>query len=449
MPPLALAALLSILLAGPARADDACLSGASTLGDQRALATLADATETACPCDQARRARAWRRCARHVLREAVGAGGLRADCERTAKRIVRGTSCGSRTVPCGAVAAGAAGGEATCRLARPKACRDSRRTDRTACTGETSCADVLTWTAGTCDDPRDEGDYTPGVRVVSWTKDSAALPGTPRTLETVIWYPAAEGSGPETPEYRAVLDAPVARNGAPYPVVLFSHGSCGYALQSLFLTPLLASRGFIVVAPPHPGNTLAEFPTCGTPAALAQAFLERPRDMIFVLDRILDASADPTSPFFGAADPDRVAMTGHSFGGLTTFLVSAADSRVKAAVAMAPATLANSRFAIPSLIALGNIDGVVDNEATRKAWTESASPKLLVEIEHAGHYAFSDLCFPSDDCSPPVTLTQDEAHAAALRWIVPFLERYLAGRPAAAPLLGPPTGPGFLYQSAQ
>lgn len=50
-----------------------------------------------------------------------------------------------------------------------------------------------------------------------------------------------------------------------------------------------------------------------------------------------------------------------------------------------------------------------------------------------GHYAFSDACFPSPDCNPPVTATQDEAHALVLRWVMPFLERYLAGRASAGP----------------
>jgi hypothetical protein len=103
---------------------------------------------------------------------------------------------------------------------------------------------------------------------------------------------------------------------------------------------------------------------------------------------------------------------------------------------------------IPSLITLGNIDSVVNNPATRQAYVASATPKLLVEVEHSGHYTFSDGCFPSPDCNPPTTLTQAEAHAAALRYIVPFLERYLAGRTEAASLLGPPTGPGFVYQAA-
>jgi len=144
-----------------------------------------------------------------------------------------------------------------------------------------------------------------------------------------------------------------------------------------------------------------------------------------------------------------VAMTGHSFGGLTTFLVANREPRVKVAVAMAPAALANSRFvSIPSLIMLGTIDSVVSLPAARQAFARSSAPKLLVEIEHAGHFAFSDRCFPSPDCNPPTTLSQSEANADALRYVVPFLEHYLASEAALTALLVPPTPPGFVYQSA-
>jgi predicted dienelactone hydrolase len=71
----------------------------------------------------------------------------------------------------------------------------------------------------------------------------------------------------------------------------------------------------------------------------------------------------------------------------------------------------------------------VNNTATRGAFDAAAAPKILVEIGDAGHYAFSDLCFPSDDCNPPVTRTQDEAHALVLRWVLPFLKVYLRRRP--------------------
>ncbi len=437
--------LASLLASAMAQAQDPCLTGASTLADQRALAALTDSTEATCPCAAAATRRTWQRCAKGVLDVTLAGGELREECKETAEQTVRGTSCGGAKIPCGTVQLS---GDRlpTCRLST--SCKDSRRADRTACTAETSCSDVVTWTAGTCLDPRDAGPYAAGVRVIPWTKDSAANPGTPRTLDTVIWYPAPPGSGPITSQYQAVQNASLDPSGGPYPVVLFSHGSCGYASQSLFLTPLLVTRGYIVVAPPHPGNTIFEFPTCGTRAAQVQSFIERPQDMIFVLDQILAAGADPGSPFFGAVDGTRVAMTGHSFGGLTTFLVTAIEPRITAAVAMAPATLGAPSFDIPSLITLGNIDSVVNNPATRQAYAASATPKLLVEVEHSGHYTFSDGCFPSPDCNPPTTLTQAEAHAAALRYIVPFLERYLAGRTEAASLLGPPTGPGFVYQAA-
>jgi predicted dienelactone hydrolase len=440
-----LAALLTSLLAvAGAQAQDACLTGASTLADQRALAALTETTEAACPCAAAVSRRAWQRCAKGRLNAALASNTVRRECEKTAKRGIHGTSCGGRKAPCGSVRVDT-DRPPKCHLA--KTCRDTRRAHRTACRAETACSDVITWTAGTCFDPRDAGAYAAGVRVISWTKDSAVSPGTPRTLDTVIWYPAPAGSGPVAPGYGAVLDAPLDPNGGPYPVVLFSHGSCGYPNQSTFLTPLLASRGYVVVAPPHPGNTIYELPACGSPDALAQAFVERPRDMIFVLDQILAAGQDPASPFFGAIDGSRVAMTGHSFGGLTTFLVSELDPRVKVAVAMAPATPAGGSFSMPSLIALGNADTVVNNPAARQAFAASAPPKLLVEVEHSGHYTFSDGCFPGPDCNPPTTLTQAEAHAAALRYIVPFLDRYLGDHQTVAPLLAAPTGPGFVYQA--
>src|SRR5262249_23499053 len=269
--------LSGVLVHSPCRADDACLTGDSTLGDQRSLAALADTTDAACPCAEAASARSYQRCARHILRDGISAGALRTPCVKTGKATIRGSSCGSAKVTCGGVSSAAT---PSCKLSQPSSCKDSRRMDPPPCTKETSGADVVTWTAGTCFDPRDEGSFAAGVRTISWTKDSAFMPGTPRTLDTVIWYPAPKGSGPVSPGFRAVVDAPLDPSGGPYPVVLFSHGSCGYPAQSTFLTSLLASRGFVVVAPPHPGNTIFELATCGSSTAQAISFVERPADMV-------------------------------------------------------------------------------------------------------------------------------------------------------------------------
>lgn len=442
-------ALALVLVPAVAGAADDCLTGASVVGDDRALASLRDATETTCPCasytgGKGKNRAAYLACARGVLAKATD---VRPECRKRASAEQRSTTCGTHKVACGR-ANGRKDAPPTCRITRAGACRatGARGTD-TACPQETACTEVVDWTAGTCDDPRTHGRYAAGATVITWTKDSIASPGTPRPLDTVIWYPAPAGSSPVGPE-GGVMDAPVDPGGAPYPVVLFSHGSCGYPEQSTFLTPLLATRGFIVVAPPHPGNTIHELPSCGTAQAQAASFIERPHDMVFVLDQILAAGNDPASPFHGMVDGSRVAMMGHSFGGLTTYLVQAIEPRVKVAVPLAPAALGSPKLTVPSLTMFGTIDSVVSRPPIVTAYQASSAPKMLVQIEDAGHYAFSDGCFPSADCNPPTTLTQAEAHAFVLRYVVPFLQDMLAGDARSAAFLTAPAVPGVDVQSA-
>jgi dienelactone hydrolase len=432
--------VLVLLSAAAAHADDACRAGESALADRRALTALQVAIDGACACENPSSGRArpgFLRCAREQIAAALGAGTLRRACVGAARADVRRTTCGSNRIACGRVDDDGA----ACRLAAGdgrNAC--GARAGETACAAETRCSAVVDWTAGTCRDPRQHGPYGVGVQVLRMAKDSVYTPGTERVLETHVWYPAARDAGPIDARYRAVLDAPLDASGGPYPVLVFSHGSCGYPTQSLFLTPLLASRGYVVIAPSHPGNTILEFPACGGIAAQAASANERPADVIYALDQMLAAGADAESPFFGALDTDRIGMSGHSFGGFTTYLAVAREPRFKVALPLAAAVPGVPRLTIPSLTLLGEIDSRVNNDAIRAAYAAALAPKLLVEILDGGHYVVSDNCFPSADCNPPLTLTQAEAHEQALRWIVPFLDRYLAGDATAEPLLvaGPP-----------
>jgi predicted dienelactone hydrolase len=437
-------AVLGLLLAARvASAGDACLAGAAELTDERGLAALRADTEAACPCAEATSRQKWQACARGTLRAALAAGTLRADCRKTAAAANRGRTCGSDKVACGRLRPRSRT-PVSCKVTAPSRCTDRHAIDATACAAETACADVVRWTAGTCIDPRQPGPYAPGVRVVHLEKPSVIDPANTRVLDTLVWYPAPPGSGPIDPSNGGVPDAPLDLSGGPYPLLLFSHGSCGYPAQSTFLTPLLASYGFVVAAPPHPGNTIFNYPACGTPSAQGASFVERPADIVFVTDQLLAANGDPASFLYGAVDPARLGMSGHSFGGLTTFLVLARDPRFGVAMPLAPATNAAQPLTVPALMMLGNVDTVVDNDAARGLFAAGAAPKLLVEVRDAGHFAFSDGCFPGPDCNPPVTRTQDEAHEAVLRWVVPFLEVYLAGDETFRPFLAPPTPPDVL-----
>jgi dienelactone hydrolase len=440
---------LTLLLAAvaPARADDACLTGASTLGDQRAIATLRADAESVCPCAAATTRGLYKRCTKNVLQSELGGGTVRAACTTTAKRLFKNASCGTTKAPCGRVKP-TSDPAVSCRVKRSTSCVDRSTYDQTSCADQQFCADVVDWTAGTCSDVRDRGPFEAGSRTVHLVKQSVVDPMQQRVLDTQIWYPTTAGSGPIDPGTSGVLNAPVDLSGGPYPVLMFSHGSCGYPLQSNFLLPVIASRGYVVIAPPHPGNTIFEFPNCGSAQSQIDSAQERPQDIIFALDSLLAESANASSPFFGALDASRIGMSGHSFGGFTTFVVVNQDSRFKVAIPMAPATPGTSAtLPVPSLLMLGAIDSVINLNTARTAYANFVTPKYKVEIDHAGHYAFSNSCFPSPDCNPPTTLTQDEAHGNVMRFVIPFLEWKLKGDPSFGAFFDQPIPAGVQFDA--
>ncbi|MBI3786208.1 MAG: hypothetical protein HY270_22705 [Deltaproteobacteria bacterium] len=296
--------------------------------------------------------------------------------------------------------------------------------------------------------PTEPGPYAVGVRQIAFAKKSETQPDQDRVLLTDIWYPT-DASGSLSAKYRAILNAPLAEGASGLPLLLFSHGSCGVPEQSLFFTPLLASYGFIVAAPPHPGNTLNDLlagHNCGSTTAITDSFLNREADMKFVLDSLLALNADTSSPFFGAIDPERIGMSGHSFGGQTTLRVSADDARIVAGLALAPALSpvegAAGRVKIPLMIQDGTLDSVTPFATnSRAAYNYLRGVRYLLAIADTGHYAFSDNCFPSSDCGPD-TLTQDQAHGYVLRFAVPYLLHWVAGDDRFDAFLDPGSIPG-------
>jgi predicted dienelactone hydrolase len=254
----------------------------------------------------------------------------------------------------------------------------------------------------------------------------------------VIWYPAEPGTG--SPAGSVLADADV-KHGR-WPVLLFSHGLCGIPTQSTFFTTTMASWGFVVAAPPHPGGQFTDgFPQCLE--SLADSFENRLPDMQFLIDQLLAANRQPGSRFARHLKPRRIGMSGHSFGGQTTMRVAAADSRVRAALALAPALYGQPvsmlRVKIPTMIMTGDEDTLAPFDVNaRPYYAELFGPRFLVKVINTGHSAFADLC--RQDCNPG-NLTQDEVHALVLRHAVPFLLRYVAGRGSVRALLKPENAP--------
>ena len=199
-----------------------------------------------------------------------------------------------------------------------------------------------------------------GVTTMTFTKTSVTT-GAPRALETVIWYPAERRTG--TAEAFGLREAK-ARRGR-FPLIVFSHGSCGLPTEATYLTMALAREGFVVAAPPHPGNTANEAPACLFQAAFVDSAVNREPDVVFVIDSMLAESTRAGSRFARRLRPEAIGVSGLSFGGFTTLLTALLEPRVVAALALVPSgtsALGTTDITIPTM--------VIGSERTRS----SASP---------------------------------------------------------------------------
>lgn len=162
------------------------------------------------------------------------------------------------------------------------------------------------------------GPYRVGYRFV---RSSYERPdgGGERPLRLAVWYPSLQESGPAPLYFGLFPRRQVMEDAAPaplseLPVLVYSHGHYGYAEASADLVEHFASHGWLVVAPDHHGNTLADN---GTPRT-SETYYLRADDVSAALDWV-EALAAP-DPLAGLAS-DRVVASGHSFGGFTTLLL--------------------------------------------------------------------------------------------------------------------------------
>ena len=273
-------------------------------------------------------------------------------------------------------------------------------------------------------DPTKFGPYPVGVRTVTFEDTGRRKPdGSPRLLVTEIWYPAVQSTrGQPTVDYdilqvftpaqqasigvgtipllrtAAVRDAEPARAHGKFPLVIFSHGQAAIRWQSTFYTVLLASHGYVVVSTDHEGGTLFDV-VRGQLQNVAVGIETRPVDVTYLLNRLGRLKED--DPMYGLFDLEKIGVTGHSFGALTSLRVAATDKRVKAIVPQAPVDANVAWLGLPQPVVLGLpvlIEAAHDDHTLE--WDTSIEPTLLVmkdplwllDITHGGHFTFSDLC---------------------------------------------------------
>ena len=300
-----------------------------------------------------------------------------------------------------------------------------------------------------------------------------------RTLRVAYWYPTDDTTGDEV-RYLTFIPAPgvlggAAPRGGPAPVVVFSHGNTAYAEQSAFFSEFLASRGFLVVAPDHTGNTVGQPLDVGI-------FQWRPADISAVIDHL---EALPGDEPLAKLMSDKIAVAGHSFGGYTALAVGGAawdvdamlayceagaielggceslvaseaiyregflDPRVDAVISMAPGIVlvfgggGIAQMPLPTMLVTGSRDKRTPNATNGDlAWTQLAgsSDNLRLDFASAGHFSFSDACtLPvsigvGDGCGEGF-IDSARVHAAVNAFALAFLRLHLLGDAAGQPLL--------------
>ena len=271
-------------------------------------------------------------------------------------------------------------------------------------------------------DPFRRGPFAVGVR-------SAGLVDAERDrpLPIEVWYPADDAHAgadladdtkdryelyPGLPALTqdAVRDATPRRDR--FPLVGFSHGFGAHRRQSTFLCTHLASHGYVVAAVDHTGNTTLDILELrrtvrkgdgSQPKGLLATFMDaRPRDVGFLLDRVLDGTAGDVAAL---VDSDRIAMSGHSFGGWTTLAAVGRDRRIRAALPLAPAGGANAfrtnpfRDAldldwdreVPTFFLVAERDTMLPLAGMRELFDRTPSAgKRMVVLENADHMHFCD-----------------------------------------------------------
>ncbi len=205
----------------------------------------------------------------------------------------------------------------------------------------------------------------------------------------------------------------------PFPLIVFGHG---FAVTPAYYSRLLeawARAGYVVAAPVFP---LSNEHAPGGPDEAD--IVNQPRDMSFVITRMLAAGADPVADLI---DPRQIAVSGQSDGGETAFATAYdppyLDPRVDAAILLSGARLPTSgafhfpRGSPPLLAVQGTADTIDPPSFTYAVFDLAPTPKYLLKLLGAGHLA------PYTSEQPQLSIVEGVTIA--------FLDRYLKAEPGA------------------
>jgi predicted dienelactone hydrolase len=236
------------------------------------------------------------------------------------------------------------------------------------------------------------------------------------------------------------------------PLIVFSHGFGSVRTDLRYLAEHLASHGYVVAALEHPGSneTSSKVVSKGKKLLVEpQEFLDRPRDISFILDELETLNQTANNPLQGKLATNNVMVVGYSFGGGTALALAGGelqienlkqrcqqnsaktnlsqglqcvaqalpektyqlrDARIKQAIALNPTTslmfgeTGLTKVQIPTLILSSSADKITPALTEQiMGFAKIPSPKWLVGVVGASHLSVIDpKITPYQEGKPPI-----------------------------------------------
>ena len=236
------------------------------------------------------------------------------------------------------------------------------------------------------------------------------------------------------------------------PLIVFSHGFGSVRTDLRYLAEHLASHGYVVAALEHPGSneTSSKVVSKGKKLLVEpQEFLDRPRDISFILDELEKLNQTANNPLQGKLATNNVMVVGYSFGGGTALALAGGelqienlkqrcqqnsaktnlsqglqcvaqalpektyqlrDARIKQAIALNPTTslmfgeTGLTKVQIPTLILSSSADKITPALTEQiMGFAKIPSPKWLVGVVGASHLSVIDpKITPYQEGKPPI-----------------------------------------------
>jgi predicted dienelactone hydrolase len=283
------------------------------------------------------------------------------------------------------------------------------------------------------------------------------------------------------------------RSPASIPVVVISHGLGSDRSSFVYLARHLASHGFAVLVPEHPGSGSKQMEALlqGVASEVAEPteFANRPLDISYLLDYLENQTT--ANPEFRVLNLKQVGVVGHSFGGYTALALAGApinfqqlqadcsdkaqentfnislllqcrarqleqtgqprsdfrDTRIQAAIALNPinSTVIGknnlARIQTPTMIVAGSADTVAPAlfEQIQPFSALTTPEKYLLQMDPGTHFSVMDgvesgggaFAFPPEVIGPDPQLARRYVNA----FVLAFFQTYVANQTGYRPYL--------------